>query len=318
MRQLDNRNPAVGGNIKNFVLGSGLIGCLAKHIFPDWLMIPMKKSRYYYFEEPYADNFIIYDKAIDDFMIELSPNNNTTIIMKRPFSLQGQLMSQETELTTLPYLQKVYGDKMPNAAHLLLKTVLSCYPMTAKMLYDKLQNRYLDSINADIKRYGELLRIDLINHKLITTRGEFEYEHLISTIPLDILCKFCNVEMQLEAISVCYYSLRSKKIDLEKADQVLVCDSNIDFFKVQVIDEDVYQFWTSQVIDMPYQYFGLMIGYDFEILGAKRIDKVIPLGEPPSLDHFKRQQIYCVGSNAQWNDFVDVTATIKKLRSMSF
>jgi hypothetical protein len=45
----------------NVILGSGIIGLLTKKILgDDWILIPFKKSRYFYFDIPYADNYIKY------------------------------------------------------------------------------------------------------------------------------------------------------------------------------------------------------------------------------------------------------------------
>jgi hypothetical protein len=297
----------------NLILGSGIIGYLAKHILgSEWEWIPFKKSRYFTFEIPYADNFVAFDDQIDPIMLEMSPKNKTKIFMKRAFSLSGQLMYQESSLTIDTYLQKVYGDQIPSLAQQLIKTNLTTYPMTAKQLHDKLYEIYLNQVNTYSEKYGTLSKIDLKLHKIYTSIGEFGYDKIVSTIPLDALVDYCGLKMNLPSKAVCYYLIKSGNINLEGADQALICDSVIDFFKVQKID-DYHQFWSFDIINMPYQYFGSIIGYDFDLLEAKRIDNVIPLGEPPNLELIEKHGVFCVGSNAQWDDFVGITTAVKRL-----
>ena len=296
----------------NFILGSGITGYLAKRIL-EWPFIPFKQSRYFHFEIPWSDNFIKYDEKIDEFMSKLTPKNSAKIIYKQPFSYKGQLL-YEQDVAKEIYLEKVYGDNVPKVAQALMKTTFTVYPITAKMLHDSLFNRYKDAINENVAQYGELDKIDINNHQMMFKNGKtVEYDKLVSTIPLDALCNYCGVDMKLKARTVVYYNITTEAIDLEGASQSLVSDLDFKFFKVQMIGKNNYVFWTFDILDNPYQYFGPFIGYRMDVIEAKRILDVIPIGNPPDMSMFESNGIYCVGSNAQWDDFIDVAASICRI-----
>ena len=295
-----------------FILGSGIIGYLAKTLFPDWQWIPFKRSRYFSFDVPYADNFMTFDKEVDEFMCKVSAKNNTKIFMKRPFSYNGQLMYQENSLTRDPYLLHLYGETAPRLADTTLKTTFAIYPMTVKQLHDYYYQQLRNQIDESINRYGEVQAFDLEKRTIRTSTGTFEFEQIISTIPLNAFCQLSGRQTKLKALPVNYYLIESKKVDIEGADQVLVCDNNIEFFKVQKVD-GLYQFWCAEILEKPYDYFGSVLGFDFDLKEARRITDVIPTGEQPDLSELEKVGVFCVGSNAQWDDLMGVTSCLKRL-----
>lgn len=300
-----------------FILGSGIIGYLAcKILGPEWNLIPFKRSRYFTFETPYSDNYIKYDNNIDNFMQTLCPNS-PKLLRKCPFSYQGMLMYQELPMCIQPYLNKVYDQDVPTLASSLLKTTFTTYNVTAKELHDRLYNEAKNAINTGKDVFGELELIDLQQHKIKTSKGSFEYDKITSTIPLNALYKFCNVSGELKSRHVCFYTIQAPSVDLEGADQSYVSDLNMLFFKVQKLSKDVYLFWTFDIIENPFSYFGQILGYQIDIIEARRIDDVIPLGNPPDLSLFETNGVYCVGSNAQWDDFMDVSSSIRRLLRLS-
>ena len=300
------------------VLGSGLIGNLAKSILgSSWQWIPFKRSRYYSFDIPYADNFISYDKQIDEFISKISSTGATPIFYKRPISYQGQLMYQDLPIVIKPYISKIYGDQAPSLASKLIKSTFTTYQLTAQSLYHNLEKANKDSIREGVEKFGDLSRIDLDSRVIVTKEGEIQYEYLLSTIPLNVLCRLTGVEMGLPSKPICYYYLISSAVDLEGAEQTLVADLDIEFFKVQMLRKNHYIFWTFEALENPLQYFGSFLDYKIDIVEAKRIDDALPLDDPPDLSRFEEAGIYCVGSNAQWDDFMDVGSCIKRLFNLS-
>jgi hypothetical protein len=300
----------------NLIFGSGLIGYLAKKILgPNWKFVPFRPSRYYTFDIPLADNYICCDEYVDEFMEPILAKGVGKVILKRPFSCGGQLMYQAHPISLDPYLFKVYGDKVPTLARDLIRTTFMIYPITAKELHDALQRKYIGEINEAIKSSGEVVSIDFNNHEVKFKQGNVVvYDNVISTIPLDALYKLAGFSIEgLKAKMVCYYRIFTEKVDLEGAEQALVSDLDIDFFKVCRISKNDYVFWTLNVVDNPFAYFGLFLGYDLDIQDARRIDGVIPIDDPPNLGYLENMNVYCVGSNAQWDDFMDIASCIKRL-----
>lgn len=299
----------------NYILGSGITGCIARRILgSNWTWLPFKRSRYYSFDIPYADTFITHSKDINDFMLELSPGNAVPIFYKRSFSLQGQLMFQELPLLIDPYLSKVFGNEIPSFASKLLKTTFTVYPMTAPVLYHQLENSYLENeINGGIQKFGQVQKIDLDKKTISCSKGIFEWDKIISTIPLNAFMKLCDKETLLKARPICCYYLVTDTVDLEGSDQALVVDKDIDFYKVQMLKKGHYVFYTFDALENAHQYFGKFLNYRLDIIDAKRIDEAIPMGEPPDLKFLQDRGVVCVGSNAQWDDFSDVSSSIRRL-----
>jgi hypothetical protein len=302
----------------NFILGSGLIGNVAKRMMGDsWGWLPFKRSRYYSADIPYADNFILYDKVVDDFMREYNPNV-TPLFVKRPISYQGMLMYQDLPVTQDPYLRKIYGDDVPPLASTLLRTAFSTYQLTPMALLRTLESKQKEVIDASVRKYGEVVEIDLVK-KIITYNttdfglGKVEFDKLISTIPLNALYRLCKLTGDLKARSVCYYQIATDAVDLEGAEYALVADLDIKFYKVYQIKKFQYVFCTFEPLENPLQYFGSILNYKIDIVDARRIEDALPLYSQPDLAALK--DVFCVGSNAQWDDFMDVSSCIKRLLS---
>jgi hypothetical protein len=295
----------------NIILGSGLIACIAKRLLgQDWSFIPFKKSRYYSFDIPLADDFIRCDKDIDIVSAELGLSG-PIIIYKRLFSYHGQLTNSTEPVVIDPYIKKVY-DNTRIIVDSLLKTTFSVYNIRAITLYSKLNEQFWNQIQVGAQK--KLVSIDLKARTLCLSDGStINYERMISTIPLNALYKFCGINAPtLKAKAVCSYRIQSNKIDLEGAEQTLVSDLDIEFYKVTKWS-DSYIFNTFEAIENPYLYFGKFLGYQLDIVEVLRVDEVIPIGEVPDLTIFENAGITCVGSNAQHDDFMDLGSSIKRL-----
>lgn len=301
--------------MKNFIFGSGITGYLAKRIFMDHILIPFKRSRYFYFEIPWSDNFIKYDKDIDDFMRNFVADGSPMLIYKSPFSYNGQLFYDKTDDIVSEYLSKMYDD-VPLFADKLLQTTFTIYPISVKNIHDMMQHKLNGEIRSGI-RLGELVNIDIKNRLFILrdsktgATSKHEYDKIISTIPLDALCRYCNLSIDIKSKNICYYVINAD-VNLEGAQQCYVVDNDISFFKVNDVGGN-YLFWSTEIIDNPYSYFGKFLNYKIDIMEAHIIDNAMPIGNIPDLRFFEDNGIYCVGSNAQWDDNMDISSSVRRL-----
>lgn len=299
----------------NLILGSGITGLLAKKILGDnWTIIPFRQSRYFSFEIPWADNFIRCDPEIDDFMRGLWSDDAPILLYKSPFSYQGQLINDEISSVTTMYLDKVYGDQVPAVAESLIKTCFAVYPITVKELHDALQRKYLGEIKENVSKYGMIKSIDVVERVVeFENNRKLSYDKIISTIPLNTLCGFCGLNLLLDSKPIIFYHIVSDAVDLEGARQAYVCDKEIDFYKVGMLREHNYIFWCSEIVVDAYKFFGSILNYRLNIMESIRIAEAMPVGDAPDLNMLDKVGIHCVGSNAQWDDFMDVASCIKRL-----
>jgi hypothetical protein len=304
--------------MKNYIIGSGIIGLLAKKLFPDWEIIAQKRSRFYSFNPALADNFIVYSKDIEEKLKNIGINGSISEY-KSPFSITGQLMYQENEFLVVPYLTKVYGDNYNPVAKELIKTLMHIYSIPVSKLYYDLQN---EIIKSD-KKVDPLVvsKIDMENRRIYVKSSNsgnrvLDYDNIICTCPLDAINKWVDVDQGLESKDICYYHIQTKGVDLEGAHQAYVVDESIEFFKVNRIKGDEWLFWSFDRIDNPHNYFGLYLGFTLNIIDSFRIEGAIPIGPPPDLKHLEKNGIFCVGSNAQWDDMMDISSCINRLYSI--
>jgi len=301
----------------NLILGSGVVGLVARHILgPEWVLVPFGRSRYYSHDIPFSDNYITIDSDVDDFIEEFN-KDRPILFYKRPFSHTGQLMYQEVPLTVDSYLSKVYGDAIPSVADKLLKTNLTVYSITCLELNRSLSRIYIDEINSRVASQGKVVSIRLSDKTVSCENQVLSFDNIVSTIPLNALYDYCNLSCDLRSKDTCFYWIRSDKVDLEGAETSLVCDSNIAFYKVYKISANDYIFCTFEPLDNPLSYFGQFIGYNFDLMEARRIKECFPLGDPPDSSLLDSYNIFCVGSNAEWDDFRNISSCIKRLLGYS-
>lgn len=301
----------------NYILGSGLIGKLCKFILGDgWEIISYNKSRYYSFDPPLADNYIQHTDKTNDIISKLL-SNVVPIYYKTPISYSGQLIYNVFDNFIDEYIEKVYAGH--SYASKLIKTDFMAYDCA----FD-LNKKLSFTLENDIKNnMGIVSKIDCNSNVLefIDSKKNskiLEFDKIISTIPLDVLCNivhFGDKKLDINLSSNdCYYYLihNNSKIDLEDANGCYIVDKNIDFHYCNYIGMNKYLFRSVKNIENIYNYIGLMIGYDFEILDSWVIPKSIPKHNPPDLSIFG-DNIFCIGSNAQWDDFMDISSCIHRI-----
>ena len=303
----------------NIILGSGLIGKIAKDIFPDYRFVPFGKSRFYGWNCPLAEDYIsVHESAheyVDRFKSDFRLIGLETREYKRPFSVSGQLIysSNIPNLTSNPYLLKVYGQSPELLQKLVSNTMFGVYnDVTPSFIFNKLN--FDEEISADFGEFGKLVHVDLENHILRTEKRTIEYKHIISTIPLDALTKFSGVDGELESRDVFFYLIRTNSLDLEGADQVLVVENDIDFYSVSELGPSgLYLFKSFRELSDGYLKMFLS---KYEVVQKTVVKNYIPIGDVDK-SIFESNDVDLVGSLARWDDFFDVGACINKLMKSS-
>jgi hypothetical protein len=150
-------------------------------------------------------------------------------------------------------------------------------------------------------------------HYYVRGGQRFEFEHAISTIPLNALSKLINKNgIDFKALPVYYLHVFSTKIDLEGANQALVADDELDFFKVTNIAKNHYLFYFLREIQQPGSYLLPIIGHA-DILDGTGVADVIPTGAIPNIDWLEDYGIFCIGSCAQFDWCADFGSNILRL-----
>ena len=296
----------------NVILGSGIVGLLAKEILGDsWTVIPFTKSRFYTWNPALDDNFIIADSDIDPFINELMNRRPNLYPYKRSWSIMGDLKSEYDEALCTVWLSKIFSGNYPQHALAYYKDrqILSVYDIRANELYERLLNKHMPSIAEEYKK-GKVTKIG--DHKIERGNHIIEYDKIVSTIPLYALLEFMGKKANLEYKPINYIHLYSEHLDFEGANQTLVVDNNIDFFKVSNISKNKYLFYFHENV---VNYGAYLMNYikDFDILDGTVVGDAIPVGSMPNLDTLEKDDIFCVGSYAQWDWCADVGSNIKRL-----
>src|SRR5688500_18173898 len=96
--------------MRNVIFGSGIVGLMAgKLLGSSWTVIPFGRSRFYSFNPPLADNFIIHDSEIDEPIRDLT-GQRPVHIYRRCWSVGGLLDSTWNEGICNSFLAKLFGD----------------------------------------------------------------------------------------------------------------------------------------------------------------------------------------------------------------
>ncbi len=283
-----------------YILGGGLISLIARDILGhDWQIISTGKSRFYG-KIPLADNHIVLDSTIDG-VIRVDGRK----ILTRSISYGGNLHFWFQDWLKAKYLAKVYGEEYPRHFERLLQSSESVSTMDGTALYASLKTRY----ESELEPYKIS---EIKDGKITTDKGPIEFNNIISTIPLDALYGYISIKHSLQAKDVWVYHIISDRLDLEGSDQSLVADDGIDFYKVDALTKSDYAFYCLKEIITPHEYFrSFMPGC--LIANSTHISNYIPLGNPIDQTKLKDHGIECIGSYAQWDDFADISSSIKRI-----
>jgi hypothetical protein len=290
------------------ILGGGLISLLARDILGDsWTIVPIGRSRFYSFNPALIDNFIVKDEVTDKYMQQHAV---IPYLHRVGYSYGGQLLFS-TNLALAPYLEKVYGGKVPPHARPYYENRIDFWTSgNCVDIYSSLQAKYKDEILGNAEKYGTPQNIN--NHVITTDKGKFEYERMISTVPLDVLLKWTDISwVDLPSRDLYFYHVRTSDLDFEGATQLLVVDPETEFHKAIMLNRLNYVFQSCAQIEYPGQYFmGFM--KNFELVAETMIERAISCGPTPKIDELDTADIMCLGSSA-WDDCLDVGSSIKRL-----
>lgn len=294
---------------KNIILGGGLTALIARDILgSNWSIIPIAKSRFYTYKPALDDNHILKDDRTDDYVKYLG--GGIPFLYKTAYSFEGQLYNYQQQLANL-WLSKVYGENIPPQSNAVMSTRKHyfIYSIKANELYTNLMTKYASDI-ANSLTLGKPNKIE--NKTIYTDTQAIEYDNIISTIPYEALTKYLNIKYDKQTIPTYYYHIKTDTLDLEGNSEVLICDHQIEFYKVRQLTPDRYLFYCNHELDMPGQYF-MQFMPRYDLLDGTRIIDAIPCGIKPNLKHIEDKQIYCVGKHAQVDPYMCIGSSIKRL-----
>lgn len=291
------------------ILGSGVVSLLAKEILGnDWTIIPFSRSRFFSFSPPLDDNYIVHDEKIADFMGHLgaAPAHH---MYKVSYSILGQLETYSPPLCNA-WLGKIFGPNPPPqaVAYMQSRTGYFVYDLHINKLYEALQNKH----KAELEQNAKIAITKIGDHYYEANGQRFDFDAAINTIPINKLHELCGINTRLDTKQVWYFHIRSKDLDFEGANQVLVVDPEFAFYKVNNVAPKRYIFQCLQDIPIPGPYF-MQFMSKFDILDGTTIEDVLPVGPKPSTTHLEKLGITCVGAHAEHDWCADVGSNIMTL-----
>jgi len=291
------------------ILGSGIVALLANKFIPgEKLLIPFKRSRFYTYNPPLDENYIITSSKIEEAVRDIGASRS--VKHSRAFSIAGQLIFKDTPVASDPFASKVFGpEELRNP-----KMDCSIYDITARDVYMQLEQENLEEIKQFPVKYGDLINIDIDNHLVNTTESSIEYESLISCIPLYSLMELCGKEVNCQSRDVWYYHIITNNLDFEGADEVLVADPEIDFYRVTQVTKspNSYLFECLKEILTPVPYFSAFLPDKFMLYNTTVVPNVIPSNQVSTLK-LENENVYCIGKTAQWDNFMDLSSCINRI-----
>lgn len=303
--------------MNNVILGSGIVGLLAKAILgPTWKIIPFYRSRFFSFNPALDDNFIIASSETDAIIKQIT--NSLTVqnlFYSRAWSVSGQLVKNWDSTLCEAWLRKIFGVNIPpqSMAYYTNRLTLPIYNIRANQLYTSLLNNNASEIESEASKG---LVSEIGDHYLIRNGVKEEFDNAVCTIPLDALCKLLKSPIELPSKTLHYYHIQTDSLDFEGFNQQLVVDQVFDFYRVANIAPDRYLFYCHNEITNPGLYF-MPILKSFEILDGTTVLSAIPSGTSPKLDLIEKKGLYMVGSSAQWDWCMDIGSCVLRLQRYS-
>lgn len=295
----------------NYILGAGLVGLIARDILgPDWKIIPYGKSTFYSFYPPFVDNYIISNSEISDYV---GKHALIPIYTKNAYSLSGEL-TYNHNICIDKWLYKVYGLQTPPHAAGYYKHVGDYFAFGDCIeINKKLQQQYIREILESKETIGT--SVTKIADKIITTDlgKTFEYNKIISTIPLTVLLNTMGIRCDLPSRDLWCYHVDTEKLDFEKNTHIRIVDNHIEFFKSTQVSKTIFIFSSTSQIVQPAKYLMSLIPGKFELKAEVELKNAIPCGPIPNISEVAEADIMCVGSLACHDDCQDIGSSILKL-----
>jgi len=299
----------------NVIFGSGVIGLLAKHILgSDWKVIPFARSRFFTWNPALDDNFITSHDELDPFIKEITNaiGPPEKFQYKCSWSVGGEILHKFDESICDDWLNKIFSNNPPGQARIFMKDRMdmSVYGVRTNALYLRLVNQYIKELKEESEK-GAVTEIG--SHYFVRNGKREDFDNSISTIPLNILYDLMNIKHDLSFKPINYVHVNTSDLNFEGANQLLVSDGIIDFFKATNIAKDRYLlYFNRDVVD--YGVYLMNFIQKFDILDGTAIADAIPIGQTPKLNDMEDSDgIFCVGSYAQWDWCSDVGSCILRL-----
>lgn len=302
----------------NLILGSGLVALICRKILgPNWKIIPLGPSRFYSKGVPaLGDDFINYDLKVLDIVKEWGINKTNPFFFKRPLSISGELMYSNAFIDN--YLSKIGFDSNPQIVD-YHKCDFTVFEFGCIQLWKYLLSEFIDEIKAfysennikNIKRIKD-------NTIMFDNNKTIEYDKMISTIPYNALCNMIghkddNSDCFLDSY---YYYIEDNKLNLDNANQVLVCDYEIPFYKCTKIRHNKYLFEFLTYNEDIYNLMTPILGANFDILNATMIRNGFVKKGIINNELMNKNNITCVGSYAQCDPMIDIGSVIKRMHNL--
>lgn len=293
------------------MFGSGIIGLLAKVLLPDWKVVPFYRSRFFSYNPPLDDNFIIQDASIDPIIKDLVGRDLRIYQYRRAFSVGGVLIKEYNQDLCIDWLTKIFGVHYPNHAlpYYSSRMVVPIYDVKVNQLYSSLISQsaaYLkeESAKGVVSEIGD--------HYYVQNKVRYDFDNAISTIPLNALAKLMGVSMSLEAKTCYFVHVRTDDLDFEGMNQILDTNWQFSFYKATNIAKGSYLLYFHQEVLNPGVYL-MPILRKFDIEDGTAVPEAIPVGQLPKLDYFEARGISCIGSYAQWDYCADISSCILRI-----
>jgi hypothetical protein len=302
---------------KKYILGSGLVALACRKILGnDWNIIPFGPSRFYTEKITWGDNYIVYDNIIAD-LINGWPFDKIPMFYKRPFSFGGQLLYNMNFINS--FLEKSEIEINPISCQ-YFKTDFAAFNFSTTALWKYLVKQNLDNIKSFYSQHQNIKGIEFIKNDCIWLKTnddkheKLEYDQLISTIPFNSIADMVNIKDKCDYIPCYYYLIKDDKIDLEKSNQILVCDSVIPFNKCTRIKNGIYLIEVyKEYYENPYEIFKTVFSDSFDILTTHFINDAIPKSYKFNKKFFEEKNIILIGSNAQCDPLMDIGSCLKRV-----
>ena len=304
----------------NYILGSGLVALLCRKILGDsWKIVPLGPSKFYSTGVPaLGDDFLVHDLAVSDILKDFGLDT-IPMMYKRPFSMGGQLLYNQAFISS--YLSRMGLPDNPLVRG-SLKTDFMVYQFSCLQLWKKLVDEFVGEIRqffANNKSKGISAIKDGVMYFKSQDGGEvpIEYDNIISTVPDHVLCDLLKINCDNRFGDLYFYFIGSSAIDIEKADQVLVCDDVIPFHRCTKIRNN----HLIEVLDMyhenPMRVFAPIFGNNHDIIKTSYIEKGYPYPGKVDYEFLKSKNIEVIGSLAQCDPLMDMSSCIKRIVNMA-
>lgn len=298
----------------NYILGSGIIGLTARHILgADWQVVPFYKSRFFSSNPPLDDNFLCRHERLDYIIDKLLPSKLVnSIFYKRSWSLNGILSTNGDSIVINDWLDKVYGNDVPGQSlpYYLQKDIFQIYNnVRISEIYKALLDLYLPMLKQN-STAG--MPTSIKDGYIYFGEERKPYDNIISTIPADVLYGLTGRNSLLKTKDLHYLHLYTEELDFEGANQIMVADRNIEFFKVSNIAPSRYLFYFLNDILHPGIYMQNFLK-KFEIIDGTMVKQALTLGNTIDIGILKKENIHPIGSYAVWDPCLDVASCFLRL-----